>query len=730
MRATCRALIAASSRLGASAAVSPSSSQPLRLLVVGSGPSAFYAASRVLSHFPPSGETKDAVEVHMLERLPTPHGLVRYGVAPDHPDVKNVEHKFDEVAQDPRFHFFGNVNVASSRDDPSARAYPLANQVELSSLLPHYTHVLFAYGSSLARPLGIPGSAPGELRNVYSALDFVNWYNGHPVAHDASLSLEGRPGARSFTDSLGDSRAEHMTIVGAGNVALDVARIVLRASCAALQDSSANTSEAREALAKTDVPEPVLEALSRSRLRHVDIFARRGPAQLAFTNKELREMLSLPRIGFRPLDSSVLSDAQQAVQEAEKQGGGSPEAKSEARVKNRLLSLLGKGSKTSHEEALAAGSKTWGLNFFRAPAELRGDESGALSSVVWNVTRLPSAQSAKEAVLPSAATKPGEDPVQNTTAWGGSPVTAAAPTTGKQEETQTQMLVSSIGYRSEPIADPAEEPFDASRAVVPNEDGRVRSKSGAAMPGRYVSGWLARGPVGVIASTMYDAYSVADLLVQDHKSGIALHSELAGGLPQALAQPSKKIITYRDWMRIDEVEKERGAKLGKLREKVLRESVLTANCLRCIADPIILSQTSRKCLRLHHRATVSYNKCLSTASLEHDLHTCEVACASVDADDAHSKGSRLTVCLGVWIPVTPCPRLFSWPHVGQRRQEQRLAAVDLAGLQLECDRLVRLCGHDEVLPCPVLHLHPLFERAHQPVDRLDALLDLGQLHLE
>jgi adrenodoxin-NADP+ reductase len=274
---------------------------PLRLAIIGSGPSGFYSAARILHSLKQSSLDAPDVRVDMFERLPIPNGLVRWGVAPDHLEVKNVEHKFAEVASDPRFRFFGNVNVveeaatkkldvAAGSSTKSKRAsaytYPHAIEIPLSTLAQHYTHILFSYGCSHSRPLGIPGSSAGELTNVHSALDFVNWYNGHPAAHDFDF-LQSEPWRK--VDLIG---ARQMSIIGAGNVALDVARIVLRASTGSLLEAT-SSSKAREELAKSDIPEPILQHLSESKITQVDINARRGPAQAAFTNKELREMLAL-----------------------------------------------------------------------------------------------------------------------------------------------------------------------------------------------------------------------------------------------------------------------------------------------------------------------------------------------------------------------------------------------------------------------------------------------------
>lgn len=218
MRCTRLARAAAES---SSSASTPSLPGKARVAIIGAGPSGFYAASRLLSRVPYS-QTKSAasqpLSIDIFDRLPVPHGLVRYGVAPDHPDVKNVENKFATVSQDPRLRFAGNVDVVHSPAHDRAKAqYPDAVQVPLELLSRYYTHILFSYGASTGRSLGIPGSAPGELEGVYTALEFVNWYNGHPASHDPTL-LAGSHFNVDFTNK------HHMTVIGAGNVALDVAR--------------------------------------------------------------------------------------------------------------------------------------------------------------------------------------------------------------------------------------------------------------------------------------------------------------------------------------------------------------------------------------------------------------------------------------------------------------------------------------------------------------------------
>ncbi|KAJ1032552.1 hypothetical protein NDA16_000575 [Ustilago loliicola] len=516
--------------------------------------------------------------------MPVPHGLVRYGVAPDHPDVKNVENKFATVSQDPRLRFAGNVNIVHSPSNDGAKSqYPDAVQVPLEHLSRYYTHILFSYGASTGRRLGIPGSAAGELEGVYTALEFVNWYNGHPASHDPTLLARSH-----FNVNLADKH--HMTVIGAGNVALDVARIVLRSSTPFLESSSgrvtSNKAPGLSALEETDVPEPVLAELARCKVRNVDIFARRGPAQLAFTNKEVREMLSLEGIALRAPEKELLDSALAQLDDLAAKGGADParanEIASEVRVKKRLLSILAKGSKTKTGGEV----KSWGLNFFRSPAAFLPKEEGGknqVGSVEWNVTTLQSGR-------PTAANLDAADPKKATWGSGSTDSTPAASTstaTGKKVTTKTDMIVSSVGYQSEPLFSPSSSaspavveegrlvhlPFDDSRKTVPNAGGRIIDPATKDyISGAYVSGWLARGPNGVIATTMMDAYSVADVILSDlHSSDQARTAAEEGGdlLAQLQRESTRKVVGFEGWRRIDEEEKQRGQKLGKLREKIL-----------------------------------------------------------------------------------------------------------------------------------------------------------------
>ncbi|BGP21850.1 NADPH-adrenodoxin reductase Arh1 [Rhodotorula toruloides] len=489
--------------------------RPLRIGVVGGGPAGFYTAGRLLS-------VAENARVDLFELLPTPFGLARFGVAPDHPEVKNCEHKFEETARDPRFRFFGNVQVCGSQVSsdstvisvPNTNPSSLAVAVTLERLRQHYDAVLLTYGASLDRPLGIPGE--NTLNNVLSARTFVNWYNGHPY-HSSLLA-----------PLLDLSKLEHATIIGQGNVALDVARILLKDV---------------DALRDYDVPEHVLAELARSRVKRVDVVGRRGPLQLAATTKELREMLNLPGVGF-DIDSQILSDAVRDVETYSKMVG--------ARAKKRAMGLLAGGSRTP----LAEASKSWSLQFLQSPVELLPfmAEDAAAPSALEGIASYQSIGAVRytvnELVPPASSSSP--DPSQ-----------FSARATSESRTARTDILFKSVGYRS--IGLPGL-PFDERRGCVRNDQGRVVDEQGARIEGLYTSGWLARGPTGVIATTMFDAFATADLVAQDLAQATTKEKpefridEYSGG---------KKVVSWEDWEVIDRIERERGREKGKLREKMV-----------------------------------------------------------------------------------------------------------------------------------------------------------------
>ncbi|ORX37633.1 hypothetical protein BD324DRAFT_579105 [Kockovaella imperatae] len=530
------------------------SNRPLKIAIIGAGPSGFYTASRILSLLPSESDKGKNVQIHVYERLPTPYGLVRYGVAPDHPEVKNCQHKFDELASDARFKYFGNVSVGSQsssspteispRSTLSSYTYPHALHISLSSLLPYYSTVIFTYGASLSNPLSnVPGSSSSltPLDGVFPALALVGWYNGHPAFSRLSETV------RSIVSS---SAAENVAVIGQGNVALDVARILLKP-----------LSE----LAKTDLPEPVLEVLSESKVKRVSVVGRRGPGQVAFTTKEFREMLKLPGVrysGLGSLDPDLLLKARDGVEHD--------------RPRKRLLGLMETGS-------TGQGEKEFSLEFLRSPKAFQANSTGsaAVASVGWMVNELldppeasPAPPSSQTSVVPP--TSPSQPIARPTT----STVTTSA-----------GLVIESVGYRSEPLGVGEEHvlPFDVVKGRARNVSGRLVNDEGTVIPGLYAAGWVARGPVGVIASTMNDAYRLSSLVLDDHfghsstvppmPGTIGANSLPEHGVPEPVERGLRdgSVISLDRWHKIDQAEVERGRRLGKEREKFINvEDMLAA----------------------------------------------------------------------------------------------------------------------------------------------------------
>ncbi|KAG0034060.1 hypothetical protein BGZ81_006401 [Podila clonocystis] len=463
-------------------------SRPFKVAVIGSGPGGFYTAHRILKQVPQSS-------IDMYEALPVPHGLVRFGVAPDHPEVKNVINTFDEVAKNPNFRFIGNTSVGTFITPGSKKA-----DLEVADLAQHYDAILLAYGAHEDRVLGVPNEE--SLRGVMAARSFVGFYNGLPSEQDLDIDL-------SHTDTA--------VVIGQGNVALDVARILLTPL---------------EELKKTDLTEKMIKILEKSRVKHVHVIGRRGPLEVAFTSKELREMLQLPGTTFH-MDKNLLASEMERA------------SKSLDRPRKRLMGLLEKGIKESKPNQ----PKSWSLHFLRSPLGFSGDgKVGTLKAIELGINRLE-----------------GEDNNRR----------AAA--TGAKEELRCGLAFRSIGYKSVGIQGV---PFDSRKGIVPNMDGKVVDENSKTVPGLYASGWLKRGPIGVIASTMADAYQTADKIISDWNQGEPMLESLSScGTPvlDILRNKGHKVVSYQDWKKIEQKEFEMGAKLGKPREKfVTVEEMLKA----------------------------------------------------------------------------------------------------------------------------------------------------------
>jgi ferredoxin--NADP+ reductase len=458
---------------------------PIRIAVIGSGPAGFYAAGHLLK------DSADRFEVDMLERLPTPWGLVRSGVAPDHPKIKSVTRVYEKTAAHPRFRYFGNVTfgVHVFRED----------------LLDHYHAIVYATGSPADRPLGVPGE---DLPGSYAATEFVGWYNGHPDHTDLEVDL------------LSTDRA---VVIGNGNVAVDVARMLVLAP-----------SE----LAPTDTADHALEVLARSRVSEVVVVGRRGPAQAAFTNPELLEL-------------GELADADVIVEIAELERAlavADPDAEADATSRRNVEILCSYAARppSGHRKRIV-------LRFLLSPAVLLPDEHGRLGAV--------------ELVRNELVRAPG----------GG----LRAQPTDERETIPAGLAFRAIGYRGVRLPGV---PFDERSAVIPNQAGHVLDpETGSPLPGEYVVGWIKRGPSGVIGTNKRDAQQTVDAMLANLSFLSDRNSPSPGrdsthvpSTPNAAAveallharQPD--LVTYAGWEAIDRHERALGESAGRPRVKLTR----------------------------------------------------------------------------------------------------------------------------------------------------------------
>jgi len=447
-----------------------SPSNPARIAIIGAGPAGFYAADRFLKQ-------KDfASEVDMIEKLPTPYGLVRSGVAPDHEKIKNVTRIFDRTASNPSFRYYGNVEYG--------------RHIQLSDLKEHYHHVYFSTGAAVDRKLGIPGE---DLPRSHSATEFVAWYNGHPEYRDLNFDLS----------------QEAVVIIGMGNVAIDVARIL----CKTVDE-----------LATTDIADYALDALSKSKVTKVYMIGRRGPAQAAFTLPEIREMGQLSDASTEVLADEAKLDELSAAGLAE-----NPDRLSQKKLE--IIDSLVGGSKSD-------AGKTCFIRFLLSPTEVVAGEDGGVSSISLVRNKL----------------EPGERRL------------SARPT----DETLTLsagLLFRSVGYRGVAISGL---PFHEAWGVVRNEEGRVVEDSGEQVKGCYVGGWITRGPTGVIGTNKQDAYETVDHMLEDlhadnHFNPEAATAEAAMNM---ISEKQSRWVSYSDWEAINGVETAAGEKSGRPRVKL------------------------------------------------------------------------------------------------------------------------------------------------------------------
>ena len=450
-----------------------------RVAVVGAGPSGLYAAAALVA-------SETAVDVDVLDRLPAPYGLVRYGVAPDHVKMKSVIRVLGRPFGPGEVRFVGGVRIGEGG-------------IPLAALREHYTAVVHAVGSAVDRRLGIPGE---DLPGSYAATDFVNWYCGHPDSDAGAFTLE----------------AESVAVVGVGNVAVDVARILVR-----------DPAELR----RTDVPQAVLEALEASKVREVHVIGRRGPAQAKFTTKELRELGELAGVDIEVRPGEVDSA------EADPIGQSAQLADSDRRVRGNLAVIRDWAGRPP-----AGAERRLALRFWLRPEKIEGAER--LSGLTVERTRLD-----EQGKLTG---------------------------TGDYETIPAQMVFRSVGYQSVPLAGV---PFDERSYTVPNADGRVLGPGGAPLPGEYVAGWLKRGPTGVVGTNKSDAAATVRSLLADLAGGgrVPARGQSRDQFVKTLAGRGVRPVSYADWLRVEQAEAELGGALGRgERVKIGGRAAIEALC--------------------------------------------------------------------------------------------------------------------------------------------------------
>ena len=448
--------------------------RPLRVAIIGAGPTGFYTADHLLRN------AQVVVEVDLFDRLPTPYGLVRLGVAPDHQKIKFVTHAFDKVAANPRFRFYGGVEFGKD--------------VTLADLKVHYHQIVYCTGAQTDRRMGIPGE---DLSGSHPATEFVAWYNGHP----------------DFRDCTFDLTQERVAVVGVGNVAVDVVRILCRTP---------------EELATTDIADYALEALRKSRVKEVYLLGRRGPAQAAFTNPEVRELgeLADADVTARPEEVELDPLSRAAVERGQDRA---------TQKKVEILKEYARRQPTGKSRRLT-------LRFLVSPVELIGDGAGGVSAL--RLVRNELYATATGTLQPRA--------------------------TDQFENLPVGLVFRSVGYRGVPLSGV---PFNESWGVILNDKGRVLDPdTKKPIVGEYTAGWIKRGPTGVIGTNKPDAAETVECMFEDLARGaVAEPARADAAAAEALVrQRQPNFVSYADWLKLDAIEVERGRAQGRPRVKLTR----------------------------------------------------------------------------------------------------------------------------------------------------------------
>jgi ferredoxin--NADP+ reductase len=436
----------------------------LRLAIVGAGPAGIYAADLLIKadrHFD--------VSIDLFEHLPAPYGLVRYGVAPDHPRIKGIITALREVLDRGDIRFFGNVRYGVD--------------ITLDDLKKHYNAVIFATGAVRDADLGLPGV---ELEGSYGAADFVSWFDGHPDV-PRTWPLEAR----------------EVAVIGNGNVALDVSRILAKHA---------------DDLLPTEIPENVYQGLKVSPVTDVHVFGRRGPAQVKFTPLELRELGELNDVDMIVYDEDFEIDA----------------ASQAAIDSNKQVFVINKVLNQWRERPVGQASRRLHLHFYAKPLEILGDAEGHVSGIRYERTK------------PDGA---------------GSVVG-----TGEIRELPIQAVYRAVGYFGSPLDGI---PFDDRHGVIPNHEGQALSDDNRVLPGVYATGWIKRGPVGLIGHTKSDAMETVQHLVRDQGNWWLPTDPEEGAIVALLEGKGVEYTTLDGWHALDQHELGLGEAVGRTRIKVV-----------------------------------------------------------------------------------------------------------------------------------------------------------------
>ncbi|PKV77082.1 FAD-dependent oxidoreductase [Streptomyces sp. TLI_146] len=449
--------------------------RPLRTAIVGAGPAGIYAADALLKS---AAATDPGVSIDLFERMPAPFGLIRYGVAPDHPRIKGIVSALHQVLDKPQIRLFGNVD------------YP--GDISLDELHEFYDAVIFSTGADADRALDIPGI---ELDGSYGAADFVSWYDGHPDA------------PRTWP-----LHADKVAVLGVGNVALDVARILAKTA---------------DELLPTEIPANVYDGLKANRAREIHVFGRRGPAQAKFSPMELRELDHSPTI-------EVIVDPEDIDYD---------DGSIATRRSNKQADMVAKTLENWAIRDVGERPHKLFLHFFESPTEILG-EDGTVVGLRTERTRLDG--------------------------------TGNVHGTGEFHDWDIQGVYRAVGYLSDELP---KLPWDIDSGTVPNDGGRV-IEAGNHLPSTYVTGWIRRGPIGLIGHTKGDANETVANLLDDHAHGRLRNP--SAPQPEAvdafLTQRGVRWTTWEGWHRLDAAEKALGEPQGRERVKIVeREDMLRAS---------------------------------------------------------------------------------------------------------------------------------------------------------